>query len=46
MKAVFHPEAEREFNEAAREYAAIDSALGTDFVAKVEESVIMAMAFP
>jgi len=46
VKPVFHPEAEREFLAAIRHYAAIDPALAVDFEAKVEESTVLAMAFP
>ena len=46
MTTIFHPEAEEEFIAAVRQYADIDPALGADFEAKVEEGVLLAMAFP
>lgn len=46
MKIFFHPDAALEFKEAIVHYSEIDSALGVDFEAKVEEAVVTAMAFP
>ena len=46
MKPVFHPDAALEFKDAVRRYAEMDSALGSDFEAKVEESLVNAVVFP
>jgi len=46
MNVVFHPEAEREFLAAIRQYAEIDAALAADFEAKIEEATTLAVSFP
>lgn len=46
MKPIFHPDAEREFLAAIRQYAEIDPALASDFEAKIEEATALAMSFP
>lgn len=46
MKVVFHPEAEREFLAAVRQYAEMDAALAADFESKIEEATALAASFP
>lgn len=46
MKVVFHPEAEREFNEAIDWYEQRALGLGLDFADQIEAAVRRALAFP
>jgi len=46
MKVIFHPEAEREFLAAIRQYAEIDAALAVDFESKIEEATALVASFP
>lgn len=46
MRVVLHPEADREFTEAARYYEAQRPGLGADFIMAVDEAVADPQEFP
>ena len=46
MKFVFHPDAERELNEAIEWYESREPGLGLDFATQVHAAIQRALAFP